>query len=109
MPNTAFYILAGYFVIISVVAVMITVKDKAIAKKNEPLVEKYGKTSKRLQRRVPERTLMTIAALGGSVAMLITMKKIRHKTSKTKFMVGIPVIIILQAAVIVGALILFNR
>ena len=109
MSNIVFYILAAYFVVISIVAVAVTMTDKRIAKKNEPLAAKYGKTSKRLQRRVPERTLLLIAALGGSVAMLITMRKIRHKTSKSKFMVGIPVIIILQAAVIVGALLLFNR
>lgn len=109
MPNVVFYILAVYFVIISIVAVAVTINDKKIAVKNRPLVEKYGKTSKKLQRRVPERTLLTIAALGGSVAMLITMKKIRHKTSKSKFMVGIPVIIILQAAAIVGTLLLVNR
>ena len=95
-----------YFVVISVVAVCITIKDKKIAKKNEPLVKKYGKTSKKLTRRVPERTLMTIAALGGSVAMLITMKKIRHKTQHSKFMVGIPIIILLQAALIVAIVLL---
>ncbi len=32
--------------------------------------------------------------------MYITMKKIRHKTKHKKFMIGIPVIMILQAGVI---------
>ena len=109
MPDIVFYILAGYFVLISIVAVAVTVKDKAIAKRNEPLVERYGKNSKRLERRIPERTLLIISALGGSIAMLLTMKKIRHKTSKTKFMIGIPVSIFLQAAVIIGTLLLINR
>ena len=63
----------------------------------------------RHERRIPERTLLIISALGGSIAMLLTMKKIRHKTSKTKFMIGIPVIIFLQAAVIIGTLLLINR
>ena len=109
MPDIVCYILAVYFVIISIVAVAVTVKDKNIAVENRPLVEKYGKTSKRLKKRIPERTLLIIAALGGSVAMLITMKRIRHKTSKAKFMAGIPAIIILQVAVIVGILLLISR
>jgi uncharacterized membrane protein YsdA (DUF1294 family) len=36
--------------------------------------------------------------LGGSVAMFITMQIIRHKTKHVKFMLGIPVIMVLQAA-----------
>jgi uncharacterized membrane protein YsdA (DUF1294 family) len=53
------------------------------------------------RQRWPERTLITLSALGGSAAMFITMKLIRHKTQKPKFMVGIPVIIILQTALAV--------
>ena len=39
-----------------------------------------------------------VAALGGSVAMYITMQTIRHKTQHPKFMIGIPAIMILQLA-----------
>ena len=46
--------------------------------------------------RISEFTLMLFSALGGSVAMLLTMLLIHHKTRHVKFMVGIPVIIILQ-------------
>ena len=46
--------------------------------------------------RIPESTLLLLAALGGSVSMLVTMKCIRHKTRRAKFMVGIPVILALQ-------------
>ena len=48
--------------------------------------------------RVKESSLLLTAVLGGSVAMLLTMLLIRHKTRKKKFMLGIPVIIILQIA-----------
>jgi uncharacterized membrane protein YsdA (DUF1294 family) len=44
--------------------------------------------------------LMTIAALGGSVTMLITMLIIRHKTRHLKFMLGIPVIILIQLSIV---------
>ena len=50
--------------------------------------------------RIKERTLLLIAAIGGSIAMLITMRLIRHKTKHAKFMVGIPVIIIMQIAAV---------
>jgi uncharacterized membrane protein YsdA (DUF1294 family) len=71
-----------YIAIISIVAIVITIKDKIFAK-----LDKI---------RTPERTLLLISALGGSVAMLITMLLIRHKTKHIKFMLGIPVILILQ-------------
>ena len=48
--------------------------------------------------RVKESSLLLTAVLGGSVAMLLTMLVIRHKTRKKKFMLGIPVIIVLQIA-----------
>lgn len=56
------------------------------------------RASRRGSWRIKESTLLLVSALGGSVAMLITMRHVRHKTKHAKFMVGIPVIIILQAA-----------
>ena len=41
---------------------------------------------------------MLVSALGGSVTMYITMLIIRHKTRHIKFMLGIPVIIMIQLA-----------
>ena len=48
--------------------------------------------------RIPEATLMGVAALGGSVGSLIGMYTVRHKTKHIKFTLGIPVILILQLA-----------
>jgi uncharacterized membrane protein YsdA (DUF1294 family) len=73
-----------YLAVISLLAIGITLFDKRAARKNA--------------RRVKERTLLFVAALGGSVAMLVTMRMIRHKTKHLKFMLGIPVIIVLQIA-----------
>ncbi len=82
-----------YLALISLVAIVVTCYDK-IAAKHRP------------RHRTPEATLLFISALGGSVAMLATMFIIRHKTKHAKFMVGIPVIIALQAAIILGIIFL---
>ncbi len=75
-----------YFAAISLISVIVTVYDKKAAK--------IGK------RRIRESTLLLLSLLGGSLAMYITMKKIRHKTKHKKFMIGIPVIMIIQIALI---------
>ncbi len=72
-----------YLIIMSIVAIAVTIYDKVIAGSGK--------------RRVPENTLLIIAALGGSVAMYVTMQIIRHKTQHKKFMIGIPVIMVIQA------------
>ena len=76
----------AYVAIVSIISIIVTIFDKKIAG--------TGK------RRIPEATLLMWSALGGSVAMLLTMFAIRHKTQHKKFMIGIPLIIILQAALI---------
>ena len=57
--------------------------------------------------RVPEATLFLLSLLGGSVVMYITMRLIRHKTKHLRFMLGIPLIILLQIGVAVALYILF--
>lgn len=66
------------------------------------LVDKRRARQKRW--RIPESTLMGIAAIGGSVGSLLGMYLFRHKTKHPKFTVGIPVILLLQiaAAVAIG-------
>ena len=46
--------------------------------------------------RIPEATLMGVAAIGGSIGSLFGMYTVRHKTKHIKFTVGIPVILVLQ-------------
>ncbi len=79
---------------ISAVAVIVTVWDKFAAKKGI--------------RRVPEATLLWIGFFGGAAAMLITMKCIRHKTRKPKFMVGLPLILVLHVLLIGAALLWYS-
>lgn len=79
-----------YFIIISLFAIVFTVKDKKRAIKN--------------QWRVKESTLFLLAFAGGSLAEYLTMKAIRHKTQHKRFMIGLPVIIILQLTLVLYAL-----
>ena len=82
-----YMVVLGYFCLISLIAATVTVVDKVRAP--DPS-----------KRRVPENTLLLLSALGGSVAMYITMLMIRHKTRHSKFMIGIPIIILFQAVVL---------
>ena len=60
------------------------------------LVDKWK--AKHNRWRIPEATLMGVAALGGSVGSLIGMYTVRHKTRHIKFTLGIPVILVAQIA-----------
>lgn len=51
--------------------------------------------------RIPEKVLLGLAALGGSVGAFVGMYAFHHKTKKLKFSVGVPVIFVLQLAVLV--------
>ena len=79
-----------YLLVINFYAVVITVSDKKLAKAGA--------------RRVPEKKLFITAALGGSLGMYITMRKIRHKTLHKRFMIGIPLIMAAQCVVIIFVL-----
>ncbi len=63
-----------------------------------PIVDK--RRAQRDKWRIRERTLFIVSILGGSVAMYISMRIFHHKTKHKRFMIGIPLIIILQAAII---------
>ena len=59
--------------------------------------------SKTHKRRVPEATLFTLALLGGGLGGVLGMQIFRHKTKHMQFVVGFPLILLLQW----GLLILF--
>ena len=56
--------------------------------------------------RIPEKTLLLSAALGGSIGALAGMYLVRHKTKHLQFTIGIPLILALQAA---GMIWLYGR
>ena len=78
---------------LSLISFLVTVYDKWAAKHNP-------------RHRTRENTLLLLSLLGGSVAMFATMLTIRHKTKHLKFMLGIPAIMILQAAAILAYFVL---
>lgn len=86
-------IFLGYIAIMSLISIIVCIYDKIAAKHNP-------------KHRTREATLLLLSALGGSVAMLITMLLIRHKTKHLKFMIGIPLIIALQAAAAIAVAVL---
>ena len=46
--------------------------------------------------RIPEKTLLLTAVLGGSIGSILGMRKFRHKTKHWYFWYGLPAILILQ-------------
>ena len=56
--------------------------------------------------RIPERILLGIALIGGSVGCIAGMKLFHHKTKKPAFSMGLPVIFAIQAVI---ALILYSK
>ena len=94
MPDLPFgpfwTIFFAYIAFISLCSIVVCVRDKRVSKKND------------VKLRIPEKSLFIWSAVGGSLAMYITMRLIRHKTKHVSFMVGIPVIFILQVALIVA-------
>ena len=81
-----------YLAAISLVSAIVTVYDKLAAKK-------------RPRHRTPEKTLLLLGFLGGAAAMYLTMLLIRHKTKHKKFMVGLPLFIVLH--VLIAAVLLY--
>ena len=51
--------------------------------------------------RIPEKRLLSLVLLGGSVGALLGMYVFRHKTKKMKFTIGLPTILISEIVLII--------
>ncbi len=87
--DTLTLVVLVYWAWLSLLATAVTVYDK-------------GTANHRPRHRVRERTLWWIALLGGCFAMWLTMQLIRHKTKHRSFMVGLPLLLLLQVLLIFG-------
>lgn len=83
-----------YFALISLITAAMTAIDKHKAKKGAF--------------RISEATLFIMALLGGSLAEYTTMRLIRHKTLHKRFMIGLPLIIILQIVSVILVIMLIK-
>ena len=76
-----------YLVIINIIGFLIMFIDKQKAKK--------GKW------RIPEKTIFIVTVLGGGIGTVSGMYAFRHKIQKVNFVIGLPLITILEIAAII--------
>ena len=81
---------AGYVLCVSLAAFLLMGADKRRARRGDW--------------RVPERTLVLAALLGGAPGALLGMWAFRHKTRHWQFRFGLPAILLLQAALLLWCL-----
>lgn len=72
-----------YFALISLISVFLVIYDKIASKKFK-------------RKRIRENILLFFAFIGGAFFMYIFMKLIHHKTRHKKFMIGLPIFILLH-------------
>ena len=75
-----------YLLIVNALGFLLMLVDKRKAQKN--------------LWRIPESTLLLMAAIGGSIGSLAGMYKFRHKTKHLKFVLGMPAILIVQIVLV---------
>ena len=79
-------ILLFYCVLINVAAFFVMGWDKRCAIQHK--------------QRIPERTLLFLAMIGGSLGSILAMIVFHHKNRKPKFLIGFPVIFVLQVVLL---------
>ena len=82
-----FILIIAYFVLINLISFALFGIDKYKAKYDKP--------------RIPERVLLWTAFFGGSLGALLGMWTFRHKTQHASFRILVPVMLVLQIAVLV--------
>ncbi|UJF28148.1 DUF1294 domain-containing protein [Planococcus sp. 107-1] len=82
-----FLIIAGYFTVLSLLALIMMKVDKSQAQ--------------RRGQRIPEKNLWSVAILGGGIGAYIGMMMFRHKTKHTNFRVGFLMLAVIDAAALI--------
>ncbi len=83
-----------YLLTVNIFGIILTVYDKS--------------ASKHSKRRVSEKTLFLFSIVGAGLSVYITMLFIRHKTKHPKFMIGIPLILVIEFILVIATLLLVN-
>ena len=100
-----------YLILINLLAFGMFVVDKWLAKWGKRIGDTPhpsfpsgkrvpGGISPSIQWRISEDRLLLTCVLGGSAGALLAMHLIRHKIQKNKFKWGVPVILLIQVAII---------
>ena len=90
MRNTSIFTMQNiiiYLIVINIIGFFIMWLDKRKAKKGAW--------------RIPERTIFIITALGGGIGTIAGMYTFRHKTQKIAFIIGLPLILILEIILVI--------
>ncbi|CEG23203.1 hypothetical protein BN1080_02150 [Planococcus massiliensis] len=82
-----FLIIAGYFTVLSLLALIMMKVDKTQAQ--------------RRSQRIPEKNLWSVAILGGGIGAYMGMMWFRHKTRHTNFRIGFLMLAVIDAAALV--------
>ena len=89
------YIIGGCLLFLNLLAFFFMGRDKAAAERGA--------------RRTPETTLLALAVIGGSAGALLGMGVFHHKTKHKKFTIGVPLLTLLNYAVIGAAVWFYSR
>ena len=84
------FLLIAVFVLMSIILFLVMGRDKAL--------------SKTRKRRVPEATLFLLALLGGALGGVLGMQIFRHKTQHMSFVIGFPLLALLQWGAVIWML-----
>ena len=76
-----------YLLTVNLAAFHLFGRDKRLSKKQHA-------------RRIPEKTLFLFALAGGSIGAILGMKTFRHKTRHRYFVIGLPLILLVQIALV---------
>lgn len=88
-----------YLLVINLLALLLYGVDKLLAK----IKERAPGT-----RRIPEKTLLLLAALGGGVGAWLGMELFRHKTQHRSFRILVPLCTLLWIVLVGGLYLYFN-
>jgi uncharacterized membrane protein YsdA (DUF1294 family) len=80
-----------YLIVVNIIGFVLMGADKRKARRQEW--------------RISEKTLWITIFIGGSIGSYLGMKQFHHKTKHTSFKMGVPLVIVLQAALFIFLLV----